>query len=172
MLGTIPLLYFLTLESIGFIFTEDEDLAVTNEFVRHVEYIPIINYLYCLACFQRPHNRQNKSGKSDLQRKEEKASLLGWEAGWSECCSANVPRVKSTNRVIGLSRGRKGNRKYWTTDANPEDCPLGLGRLGLPDRLPFSDCQVKAILQVDAILPLDLATYIPSHHGECRFDRL
>ena len=28
--------------------------------------------------------------------------------------------------------------------------PFTLGRLGLPDRLPFSDCQVKAILQVDA----------------------
>jgi len=28
--------------------------------------------------------------------------------------------------------------------------PITLGRLGLPDRLPFSDCQVKAILQVDA----------------------
>ena len=26
---------------------------------------------------------------------------------------------------------------------------MGLGRLGLPDRLPFSKCQVKALLQVD-----------------------
>jgi hypothetical protein len=108
-LGTIPLLYFLTLESIGFIFTEDEDLAVTNEFVRHVEYIPIINYLYCLACFQRPHNRQNKSGKSDLPGKEEKASLLGWEAG-RRCMwlGGITPRVKPKNRVIGVIEKANG----------------------------------------------------------------
>ena len=32
---------------------------------------------------------------------EERTSLFGrGEAGWSECCSANVPRVKPTNRVI------------------------------------------------------------------------
>lgn len=45
----------------------------------------------------------------DVPRTEEKASLLGGrQAGWSECCSANVPRVKPTNRVIGLSIERKG----------------------------------------------------------------
>jgi len=30
-----------------------------------------------------PDNRRNKSGKSDLPGKEEKASLLGRKAGWS-----------------------------------------------------------------------------------------
>ena len=30
-----------------------------------------------------PHNRRDKSGKSDLPRKEDKANLLGWEAGWN-----------------------------------------------------------------------------------------
>ena len=52
-----------------------------------------------------------------------------------------------------LDRERKGDwriRRFWTANANPEDRPWGLGRLGLPDRLPFSDCQVKAILQGDA----------------------
>ena len=44
----------------------------------------------------------------DVPRTEEKASLLGWGAGWSECCSANVPRVKPIDRVIGLSIERKG----------------------------------------------------------------
>ena len=46
----------------------------------------------------------------------------------------DVLRTHSTFRD-GDSLSDKGNR---------------LGRLGLPDRLPFSDCQVKAILQVDA----------------------
>ena len=101
-------------------------MTVTNEFVHNVEYIPTIDYLYCLACFQRTNNRQNKSGKSDLPGKEEKASLLGWEAGWSECCSANVPRVKPTYRVIGLSIERKGgteNPKTLDRFAIPEDRP-------------------------------------------------
>jgi hypothetical protein len=73
----IWLLHLLTGNSIGFVTAENEDLTVTNEFVRHVVCIPTIDYLYCLACFYWPHNRQNKSGKSDLSGKEEKASLLG-----------------------------------------------------------------------------------------------
>ena len=60
----------------------------------------------------------------DVPRTEEKASLLGWGAGWSECCSANVPRVKPIDRVIGLSIERRGDRKIlriWTANANPKD---------------------------------------------------
>ena len=33
-------------------------------------------------------------------KEERKASLLSGGAGWSECCSANVPRVKPRKRVI------------------------------------------------------------------------
>ena len=56
--------------------------------------------------------------------------------------------------LAGISRFRGARcrriRRFWTANTNPEDRPWGLGRLGLPDRLPFSDCQVKAILQGDA----------------------
>ena len=71
---------------------------------------------------------------------------------------------KSGYRVIEEAKERPGIdtakdwkiRIFWTANANPEDRPLCLGRLGRPDRFPFSDCQVKAILQIDAILSLDL----------------
>ena len=124
--------------------------------------------------------------KSDLPRKEERASLLGLEAGWclgsryypreqdlrrewlTETAARAEPTSRRTDksgyREIERAKERPGIdtakdwkiRRYWTANANPEDRPLCLGRLGRPDRLPFSDCQVKAILQVDAILFLDL----------------
>lgn len=68
------------------------------------------------------------------------------EPACSEVKQAGVP----IDRVIEIAKGRPENPENLDRFAIPEDRPLGLGRLGLPDRLPFLDCQVKAILHVDA----------------------
>ena len=57
---------------------------------------------------QTKEERQIRFAENGRKKEKERTSLLGWEAGWSECGSANVPRVKPTYRVIGGLRRRKG----------------------------------------------------------------
>lgn len=111
---------------------------------------------YIIAARQTKQERQIR-----FAEKGRKSQPTCCEAGWCmgsryyprernqrERLAETAARAESKNRES--KRGLE-NPEILDRCANPENRPLGLGRFGLPDRLPFSDCQVKAILQVDAI---------------------
>ena len=63
-----------------------------------------------IAAIVSPHNRRKKSGKSDLSGKEEKASLLGWGAGRSECGLAE--KIVRAKRDKNIAESRTDKSSY------------------------------------------------------------